>query len=459
LSASQANQDEISIEMKLLTDFVANSGRMKLPDAVALKGKLHLLDTLAAMISGTKLHPGEVAIEFASKEQGRGKASIVGTPYQVPTVTASFANGMLAHADETDDSHAASLTHPGCAVVPSALAYAEALQRRGENLLNAVVTGYEVAARINMALGPRALINLGHGPHSIGGHWGSGSAAGSLCGFNEQQIRFMFSYVAQQTAGVACWMRDQSHVLKAFVFGGMPSRNGAFAVEMVANGFSGIDDVLTGKGNFLTTFSENPHPGTLSKDLGEEFAISTAAIKKWSVGSPIQAPLDSLLAIITEHGIRPEHVARVRALVPDNAAHVVDNREMPDINLQQCCALMLIDGTLSFASSHDMARMTDPAVLAVKELIDLVPDAELSVAVPARQGIVEIDTKDGRTLKHRTYAVRGTPGDPMTVLEVVAKADDLMTPIIGRARAEGLIETVMSIEKLDNAATLRSFWS
>jgi len=459
LSSSHETVGEISRHMNDLTAFVAASAERELPEAVALKGKLHLLDTLAAMISGTRLHPGEVAIDFASKEEGRGTASIVGTPHRVPAVTASFANGMLAHADETDDSHAASLTHPGCAVVPSALAYAEVLERSGKNMLNAVVTGYEVGARINMALGPRALINLGHGPHSIGGHWGSGSAAGSLCDFDDQQIRFLFSYVAQQTAGVACWMRDQSHVLKAFVFGGMPSRNGAFAAEMVANGFSGIEDVFVGKGNFLFAFSEDPKPEILSKDIGKDFAISTAAIKKWSVGSPIQAALDSLLAIITENGIRPEHVAQVRALIPDNAAHVVDNREMPDINLQQCLALMLIDGTLTFASSHDMARMTDPQVLAMKKLITLVPDAELSVAIPARQGIVEIDTKDGRTLRHRTYAVRGTPGDPMIVEEVVAKANDLVTPIIGPERAEGLIETVMTIEKLDNVAKLRNFWA
>lgn len=459
MSSTSKVQSEISREMNDLAAFVAASANRKLPDAVAAKGKLHLLDTLAAMISGTKLEPGAIAITFAAREAGSGKASIAGTSHRVPAVTAAFANGMLAHADETDDSHAASLTHPGCAVVPSALAFAEVHERSGSNLLDAVVTGYEVAARINTALGPRALINLGHGPHSIGGHWGAGAAAGALSRFDAQQLRFMFSYVAQQTAGVACWMRDQSHVLKAFVFGGMPSRNGAFAAEMVANGFSGIEDVFTGKGNFLFAFSENPNPELISKDLGHDFAISTAAIKKWSVGSPIQAALDSLLAIITEHGLTPAHVARIRARIPDNAAHVVDNREMPDINLQQCLALMLIDGTLSFASSHDMARMSDPEVRAVRTLVEIVPDAELSVAVPVRQAIVEVDTKDGRTFKHRTYAVRGTPGDPMTAEEATAKATDLLLPILGRERTDGLIETVMGIETLANAATLRRFWA
>jgi 2-methylcitrate dehydratase PrpD len=448
----------ISQHMTALADFVRTSSTRELPEEVAWKGKLHLLDTMAAIISGTKLPPGELAINFARAQNGLGNASILGTSLRVPTVTAAFANGMLGHADETDDSHAASLTHPGCAVVPSALAHAEVYERSGDALLKAVVTGYEAGARINMALGPRALINRGHGPHSIGGHWGAGAAAGALSDFTDEQMRFLLSYVAQQTAGVACWMRDQSHVLKAFVFGGMPSRNGSFAAEMVANGFTGIPDVLEGRGNFLFAYSENPQPHIISDKLGEDYAVSTAAIKKWSVGSPIQAPLDSLLAIITEHGITHEQVMQVRALVPDNAAHVVDNREMPDINLQHCLALMLIDGTLTFASSHDHERMHDPLVMEVKTLIELVPDADLSVAVPARQGIIEIETKDGRVLRHRTVAVRGTPSNPMTEDEVISKARDLLLPILGSGRAEGLIETVMRIEKLDNVALLRKLW-
>lgn len=89
------------------------------------------------------------------------------------------------------------------------------------------------------------------------------------------------------------------------------SRNGAFAAEMVANGFSGSEDVSVGKGISLRLLA-NPQPDILSKDLGSEFAISTAAIKKWSVGLPIQAALDSLLAIITKHKIDPDDVARVQ---------------------------------------------------------------------------------------------------------------------------------------------------
>ena len=92
-------------------------------------------------------------------------------------------------------------------------------------------------------------------------------------------------------------------------------------------------------------------------------------------------------------------------------------------------------------------------------VLELVPDHELAVAVPARQAIIELDTKDGRTFSNRTRYVRGTPGDPMTTDEVIAKATELMVPILGRERSDGLVDAVMSIEKLADAATLRKFWS
>ena len=87
---------------------------------------------------------------------------------------------MLAHADETDDSHAPSRTHPGCAVIPAALAVAESVHATGEHLLKAVVLGYDVAARMNYALGPEEFAATSRSTHSFGGTFGAGAAAGAL---------------------------------------------------------------------------------------------------------------------------------------------------------------------------------------------------------------------------------------------------------------------------------------
>ena len=159
---------------------------------------------------------------------------------------------------------------------------------------------------------------------------------------------------------------------------------------------------------------------------------------------------------MAEHRLHADDVRRIVVDMPDDRLHIVDNRTIPDICLQHLLAVTLADGTLTFASAHDYARMQDPAVLALRRRIDVVPSAELTAAVPARQAIVAIETADGRSLRQRTYAVRGTPDNPMKRTEVETKARDLMVPIIGPERAEKLIDAVASLETLRAVTDLRS---
>jgi hypothetical protein len=109
-----------------------------LPGPVVEKAKQLVLDTLAAMVSGSRLTPGELAIAYVRAQGGTPEAGVAGSDVVTSAVNAAFANGMLAHADETDDVHRPSATHPGCAVVPAALAMAERGGASGEALLRAV---------------------------------------------------------------------------------------------------------------------------------------------------------------------------------------------------------------------------------------------------------------------------------------------------------------------------------
>jgi 2-methylcitrate dehydratase PrpD len=235
----------------------------------------------------------------------------------------------------------------------------------------------------------------------------------------------------------------------------MGARNGVAAATMVAAGFTGVDDPLGGTHNLFTALAAKAAPEELTAELGTCYEIMRTAIKKWCVGSPIQAALDALALLMAEHGLTAGNVRRIVVDMPDDRLHIVDNRTIPDICLQHLLALTLADGTLTFASAHDYARMQDPAVLAVRRRIEVVPSAELTAAVPARQAIVAVETTDGRKVRHRTTAVRGTPDNPMDQAEVEAKARDLVVPIIGAERAEKLIATVGSLESLRAVIELR----
>ena len=446
---------EISAVTRALADYIAGALDRALPAEVVAKTKLHVLDTLAAMLSGSRLKPGELAASYVDRLGGRPEATVIGTRIVTSAVNAALANAMMGHADETDDSHLVGLFHPGCGIVPAALAVAEQTGRGGQDLIRAVALGYDVGARIAPALGSRRSDTGSHSTHSLATLFGAAATAAALLRLDAAQVRHALSYTVQQASGVAYWSRDHEHIEKAFDFGGMGARNGVAAATMVAAGFTAVDDPLSGTHNLFTALAAKAAPDELAKELGTRFEIMGASIKKWCVGSPIQAALDALTLLMAEHGLRADNVRRIVVYMPDDRLHIVDNRTIPDICLQHLLALTLADGTLTFASAHDYDRMADPAVLAVRRKVEVVPSAELTAAVPARQAAVAVETTDGRSVRHRTYAVRGTPDNPMETAEVEAKARDLVAPIIGAERADELIAAVAALEKLGSATELR----
>jgi 2-methylcitrate dehydratase PrpD len=449
---TQRVHDEATLQ---LSHYIAGSQAQNLPAEVLHKTKLHILDTIAAIVSGSRLKPGQFAASFVQSLGGRPEALLLGTDIVAPAIDAALANGMAGHADETDDSHLRSRSHPGCAVVPAALAVAERYDSSGLAFAKAVVAGYDVGARSTMALGYGPAKTHKHSTHSLAATFGAAAAAASLTGASTEEAAYVLSYAAQQASGVTSWNRDDFHIEKAFDFGGMGARNGVFAALFVAAGASGVSDVMTGNGSYLEAFGEKINPEALTRDLGTVFEVMNTSIKKWSVGSPIQAALDSLVYLMHEHRVRADDVERVVAHMPDDRLHVVSDRGIPDICLQHLLALTLTDGTLTFASSHDEARMHDPAVLAMRARVTAVPSAELTAAKPSRQANIELILRDGRRVERRTRAVLGTPDNPMSEADVRAKADDLLQPILGAARSRKLIDTIMSLETVVSMLDLR----
>ncbi|MGA0116684.1 MAG: MmgE/PrpD family protein [Burkholderiales bacterium] len=437
-----------------LARYIAAAPRRALPAAVTERAKHHLLDTLAAMLSGSRLLPGRRAIEFVKTQGGVPESTVIGTDIVTSAINAALVNGMHGHADETDDTYYLALVHPGCGIIPAALALAERERAGGTALLRALVLGYDVCARMSQALGIERFRSRGHSTHSFGNIFGATAAAAAILKLNADQSRFALSYAAQQASGLSCWARDIEHIEKAFDFGGMPARNGVTAALMASMRFTGVEDIFFGDRSFFHAYGLTADPQRLVRGLGRTFEIMNTSIKRWAIGYPIQAPIDAVLNLIEKHGVTAKDVDRVVITIDDQGARTVNQRTMASINIQHLTALMLLDGDISFASAHDEKRVRDPRVTALKSRITLQGSAALGRA-KTTQAIVEIATRDGRQLRHHTKAVRGTAANPMPRAEVETKARDLLLPVIGARRTTRLIDMVWNIEKLHDARRLR----
>jgi 2-methylcitrate dehydratase PrpD len=437
-----------------LARYMVTARDLALPAPVMLAAKHRLLDTIAAMVSGARLKPGELAVAYIRAQGGTPEATVLTAGFKTSAVNAALANGMFAHADETDDFEPVTKAHPGCAVLPAALAIGEREDRSGIEVLRAFVLGYDLCCRFLMALGPDSVRATHRSAEGVSATFGAVGAAASLARLDEVGMRYALSYASQQVSGVWSWERDTEHVEKAFDFAGMGARNGVTAVSMVQAGMSGVKDVLDGNHNVLQAFSAEPQPDQMVAALGNRFFVQETAIKVFSVGYPIQAPLDALLTLRREHRLSAENVARIVARLPADGAAIVDDRAMPDVNLQYVLAVGLLDGTLSFEDSHSYERMKDPRVLEVKGRIELVADRALMDRAAPRSGLVEVTLRDGRTVSHFTRHAPGTVENPLDAQAVGKKARELMTPVIGSQRTEAVIARVNAIESLRSVREL-----
>ena len=174
-----------------LVEYMLAARQAKLPGEVGQKGKSNTLDSLAAIVSGSTLKTGKLGLQHAREQGGKEECSVLGSNLRTTPIVAAFANGMSGHADETDDSN--SQLHPGCAIVPAALAMAESQNTSGDALLRAVILGYDIGFRFHQAFEPRST--------SFGATFGASAATGALAELNSLQLFYLIYYAAQKASG------------------------------------------------------------------------------------------------------------------------------------------------------------------------------------------------------------------------------------------------------------------
>jgi 2-methylcitrate dehydratase PrpD len=450
LSQSAARAAAPSNITRQLARYMVESRDRDLPADVARETRHRILDTLGAIVSGAQMKPGEAAIRYVQGQGGTPEASVLTTGMKTTAVNAALANGMFGHADETDDFEPVTKAHPGCAVLPAALAVAEREGRSGTEVVRAVALGYDLCCRFLMALGPDHVRATHRSAEGTSATFGAVAAAASLARLDERGMRHALSYAAQQVSGIWSWTRDSEHIEKAFDFGGMGARNGVTAALMVQSGFTGVDEVLDGEHNMIDALSTEPKPEQMIAGLGSRFFVTETAIKTFSVGYPIQAPLDALLTLRRQHGLTADNVTRIVARLPEDGARIVNDSAMPDVNCQYILAVGLIDGAVSFADSHSHERMKDARVLAVKQRIQLVADRALMDPDAPRSGRVEVTLRDGRELSHFTRFAPGTKENPLDAEGVNAKVRDLIVPVVGVQRSDEIVRSVHAIETFND---------
>jgi 2-methylcitrate dehydratase PrpD len=434
-----------------LARLVVDSQPTDLPPEVLHQARRCLVDYLGVTIAGQREASADILLAYVDVVGGKEQATVIGRSRRTSAPLAALVNGQAAHVLDFDDTYFSSETtlHGTAPVYSAALAVGEWRRAAGVELLSAFVLGFEVAARVALALGP-AHYDAGWHVTGTAGRFGAAAAAAKLLGLSESQAAMTLSLVATQASGMKAvygTMGKAHHAARA-------AHDGVAAALLVQLGLTCAADGIEADLGFLHLYTRDPRPERLVEWPGGRYAVLDDGFKPYPCGSLIHAAIDGVLDAMRGEAFVPDDVERVEAHVNPYTASVTAKRDPmtgleAKFSVQHCIAVGL--------AYHRGARpedFTDEAARA-RQLRRLRARVQV-ISEPAYdkdQASVSIVLRDGRVLTADVPHARGTAARPVDDDALSEKFISLAEPTLG-AGAMRLLGKAWSLEASRDAREL-----
>lgn len=395
-----------------------------IPARVLRRAEDLLLDWAASALAGKGARAVETIERFA-RQMGPadGTSEVLISRRRTSPLFAAMVNAGASHFAEQDDVHNGSVFHPGAVVFPPALAVAQALGSTGRELLTAATVGYEVGIRVGEFLG-RSHYKVFH-TTGTAGTIAAAAATGRLLGLSADAMQHAFGSAGTQAAGLWEFLRDaadskQLHTAKA-------ASDGLLAAYLARDGFTGARRIFEGTQGMASAMSTDADPARLTDRLGKRWALAETSFKFHASCRHTHPAADALLKVIVDQNLAPERIARVTARVHQAAIDVLGPVTNPATVHQAKFSMGTVLAMIAMFRRAGLAEFErhfrDPAVVALRARVEMVPDPEIDAAYPQRWlGKVEVETTDGRILVGRVDEPKGDPGNTLTRSEITDKA-------------------------------------
>ena len=417
-----------------LGTYIATAHGRACPPEVIDAARLCLADWLAVAIGAAGEDAGRIVRATVAGWGAAGSASVIFGRRTTPAF-AALANGTLAHCLDFDDTYVPAVTHTSAPVWAAVLALAEARNAPEAAMLQAFVTGFEVAARVGHGLGQGL---TARGLHSTGVFGRIGAAAGSaaLLGLDGTRAVNALAAAATQASGLTASFGTMAKPFHA----GKAAMDGVLSAELAVGGFVAAPATLA--------------PGGLDKALIQDGSLAFAPLdfsgwrilansfKPYAACHLVHPSVDAARTI----GRPLADVRRVEARVFPLAMQITggaDGRPPTSLaakfDLRYCVGLGLAGHACSAADFRE-PWSPDPAALGAAALVTPAADAGIGFAGSE----LRVEYRDGRHETIRIAAAKGDPGNPMRWDDMWAKFEALVSPQLGRT-TEALFEAARTL--------------
>ena len=437
-----------------LAEFCTRLKYDTLPTEVVDRAKYFFLDYLGVAVRGSLSDSSQPLYRLANSLAAAGRGTVLGRPEKVDFPYAALANGTSAHSLELDDTHQAGSIHLGVSVFSAALAVAEQVGASGKDFLTASVVGFEVAARLAMALKPTQHYGRGFHPTATCGTFGAAVSAARLLSLSEAQLLSAFGIAGSQTAGSMEFLAEGAWTKRFHP--GWAAFSGIHAALLAKEGFIGPSTILEGRDGFLKAYGVQPDPRQISEELGQTFQILYTAVKPHACCRYTQAPIDAVLNIVQEHDVKPEHVEQVTIGMLETGIPVIcepvarkyrpTNVVEAQFSLPFGVAVALLKRRAGLDEFSE-AMLEDAALVALMSKVGYERDPELEKHYPQEwPAWARVSLTNGQEVCAQVRFPKGDPENPLSWDELGVKYADLVSAVWPDARAAWVCEAVRELE-------------
>lgn len=441
--------------------FVSAAKGRPIPEAVRDRACYLMLDGIGVALASTTYDFARPTLDALTAMGGGGSASVIGSSRRLSPRDAAFANGVLVHGIDYDDTHMGSVTHTTASLLPAALAVAQHQGCSGRDMLTAYILGTEVAARVGAVRG--GFHQTGFHPTGVVGAFAAAVAASTLLGLEEELLIHAQGIVLSFASGTFQFLEDGSWTKR--LHPGWAAAAGITAAYLAKSGFRGVDLPYEGRFGLYATHLKTPPPldeiAIEISTLGEKWETADVAVKPFPACHFTHACADAAIRLY-ERGVRPEQVNRVLARVPEGVVNIVcEPRETKlrpktaydaQFSIPYIVATALLRGRFGLAELQDIA-LQDPQVLALAERVFHEVDGEAEFP-RYYSGEVVVEFDNGAAERAGERINRGSPERPLTAADICAKFAANAKNVVDAARAAAIRDAVLALNSAPDTTQL-----
>lgn len=445
-----------------LAEYVVGLSFENLPENVINSAKQVLLDTLGCAIGGYDGEPSKIVRSLIEGTGARGKSTIIGSGAKTTAPNATLANGVMARILDFNDVYIArDATHPNEPVILPALAVGEERRVSGQQLITAIVAGYEVDMRFAEVVS-KGIDARGFSQTATLGQYVTPIVAGKLMGLNADQIANAVGICGCHNISLGgVWygkVTMTKQILNAF-----SAQSGVVAAQLAEKGFTGPTKIIEGTMGFCEAVAGGACDlDKLTKDLGEGYKIVDCWIKAHSCCLRAHPAIDATLELVRMHNLTAEDVKKIRVRTYKIAVEEVSGpikykpASVPEaqFSLPYCLASAIIYRLIG-PDQFTQDRLTDPRVLDLASKVAVEADPELEKSYPEMlPAVVELETNKGLKVSKRADFQKGHSRNPLTDEELRGKFKNLASKFMKERQISDLISAVYNLEEIDDVGKL-----